>query len=699
MSTLRTYLQREWLWVLVIALLGAVVHTPALQGERIWDDNYLARDNPFIKSPVLILEVFRHYLFLDSFSAHYRPVQNISFMLDYFLWNTDTWGFHLTNMLLHAGSGVLLYFLLRHLFASLLLRHVSPAVGVRALRRFPWISAAAFLVALIWVVHPVHSAAVDYISGRADSLAFLFAGGGWLLYVRARIAVRPTARVSLYIVAALSGLLALCSREIAFIWIGLFVAHLLFVQKRIPTRVRVCTILGCAAIIAIYVGLRQLPEQRPIATPDSWNAPVRATLMARALGDYARLMIFPRNLHMERTVLDLRLYQSSAGWRDAIRVEYLSILGLATLAALVTASIKKGRGQALRLFGAAWFLASYLPISNIVSLNATVAEHWLYLPSVGFLIFLTGCVVELPERCRRWIPSLALIAVAALSVQTFSRSSDWADEETFYTRTLAAGSLSARVACNLGQLYAKRNEFPKAERIFRLVLKENPDYPIAQNNLADLYYRKGKFPEAEKLFTEIEAKAKQTRTEYARTWIGALNHAIIRHNTGDDVAALAILDKARGDYPQVWGLIALEAEVLRKMNRIDSAVQLVEDFGRDQWWDYPSAIALGRLYAQGGDTECAEAALRRASRLDIHDAEALRLIAMMRFHENRFDEAIRIQQQAIARQPDEPRQYILLSDILEKMGRGAEAQVVLAKASRLRELVKEPINPNLTPVL
>src|SRR5205814_6269143 len=52
--------------------LAFVVHAPALQGERIWDDTYLARDNPFIKSPLLILETFRHYLFLDSFSAHYR---------------------------------------------------------------------------------------------------------------------------------------------------------------------------------------------------------------------------------------------------------------------------------------------------------------------------------------------------------------------------------------------------------------------------------------------------------------------------------------------------------------------------------------------------------------------------------------------------------------------------------------------------
>src|SRR3984893_7539939 len=78
------YLSANWLPSVLLAFIGVLVRLPALQGERIWDDHYLAHDNPFIKSPILILEAFRHYLFLDSFSAHYRPVQNISYMVDYF---------------------------------------------------------------------------------------------------------------------------------------------------------------------------------------------------------------------------------------------------------------------------------------------------------------------------------------------------------------------------------------------------------------------------------------------------------------------------------------------------------------------------------------------------------------------------------------------------------------------------------------
>ena len=679
----------HWFRCVVIAVVAILIHSPALQGQRIWDDQYLAHDNPFIKSPLLIPESFRHYLFLDSLSAHYRPVQNISYILDYFFWNTDEFGFHLTNVLLHAGSGILLYLLLRQLFASLLCRRVTVGARARAERQIPLISAGAFFVAILWVVHPVHSAAVDYISGRADSLSFLFAAAGWLLFLKAQKVSQPVPRITVYALAAISGLLALLSREIGCVWIVLFLAHLLFVERGFSFRRRVTTIVCCALILGAYAGLRQLPGERAAGQAQAgWTIPVRAVLMARSLGDYARLMIIPANLHMDRTVVDPTGWRSNSDWRRTIGTEYLSILGLLLIALLVYGVIKKGRGQHLRIFGATWFIAAYLPISNIVQLNATVAEHWLYLPAVGFLIFVFGCVMELPLRSRAGAIALALIALSGLSVRSFVRSGDWADEETFYQRTLTVGGESARISVNLAQVYARREEYTAAEKILRRVLERTPDYPTARINLGNVLLHQGKPAEAEELFRSLFDADARISKEYPRTWVAAVNLAVVRHKAGDDKGAFAVLETERAAHPGIWELIIYEAELRREVQGPAAALEVVGEFAREHWWHYGAAVALGRLQAEVGDIAHADTALEHASWLDIHDAEALHLLAAIKLRENNFEAALRAQRCAVKRQPDQPSQYVLLSNILERMGRNDEARAALAQVLKLRALAE-----------
>src|SRR5439155_22087565 len=104
---------------LILLLCALLAYAPALNGELLWDDLYLVGENPFFKSPVFILEVFKHWLYLDSISLYYRPVQNISYILDYWLWNGSAFGYHLTNAILHGLSSFLLYLLLRRLLSVL----------------------------------------------------------------------------------------------------------------------------------------------------------------------------------------------------------------------------------------------------------------------------------------------------------------------------------------------------------------------------------------------------------------------------------------------------------------------------------------------------------------------------------------------------------------------------------------------------
>jgi Flp pilus assembly protein TadD len=101
-----------------------------------------------------------------------------------------------------------------------------------------------------------------------------------------------------------------------------------------------------------------------------------------------------------------------------------------------------------------------------------------------------------------------------------------------------------------------------------------------------------------------------------------------------------------------------------------------------------ASIALGRLFSEMGDVGKAEAAFRHASWLDVHDAEALNLMALLSVRQNRLDDAFQTQRRAVSRQPDQPRQYLLLSDILVKMGRTDEAHAALAQVTRLKAAVR-----------
>ncbi len=734
LASLLIILRKTWLRLVVLIAAAFVVHLPSLQGQLIWDDTYLVGENPFFRAPIFSLEVFRHHLFLDSSSGHYRPVQNLSYMLDYFVWNGNLYGYHLSNILWHAAAGVLLFFLLRKLVASWM--EVAPANSEAA-------GTGAWLVALIWVLHPVHSAAVDYISGRADSLAFVFSCGAWLLYLRAStrasrsvgvsrstgilpvgtsgvspdesvpeaasldkapgrmpgvptgetpvlrgtpmLREKPVLRAAGYTGAALLFLLSLCSREIAVIWGVLFGIHLLFFGKKFSARHRLFALTVCAFVLVAYGGLRSLTENRnrPAAAA-GWGAPARAGLVLRALGDYAGLTIWPANLHMERTLLEERMFKSPPTWRDQFAFGRLTLLGLLAGGFLLAGLWKRGLGRPLRIFGAVWFTTGFLPISNLVELNATSAEHWLYLPLVGLLLVGLGWLIELPQRGLQWAAALSLIFAAALGARSTVRSSDWLNSQHFYERTIATGGWSPRVALNLAFIYGNQGRLAESRRLLERTLASWPDYPQAQSYLSVILREQGAVAAADRLLARA-ATPSPAQKEYPRSWVAALQLARTKFSLHQSEEALRVLAVATAAEPKVWPLAKMQAEILQKEGRVQSASQIIQDFADRNWWQYPAYLALGKLKAQQGDGPGALAALRHACRLDIRETEALNLMARIEMRAENLPAALAAQERAVSRQPDEPSQYILYSEVLLQMGRTEQAQKARATAARLKE--------------
>jgi tetratricopeptide (TPR) repeat protein len=268
------------------------------------------------------------------------------------------------------------------------------------------------------------------------------------------------------------------------------------------------------------------------------------------------------------------------------------------------------------------------------------------------------------------------------------RSSDWSSAEKFYRHSLASGAAKPRIALNLSLILTNKQDYKKAEPLLRKLVSLYPDYPIATNALAHVLFRQGKIEEANRYFALASEVAERTRDEYPRTWIAALNVAHMRFREHDLQGALDVVDRARLSYPGTWELISYESELVRELHGAAAALPLIEEFKRENWWHANAAIAAGRLYSQLGRYSEAEAAFRHASRLDIKGVEALNLIVLQDIRCEKLSAALTVQQQALSRQPDQPRQHLILSDILERMGRSNEARAALAHVSQLREEVQ-----------
>ena len=641
---------------LLLFAVAFLCYGQSLDGEFLWDDGFLVEHNPLIRSPALVGEMFRHYLFLDSASTFYRPVQNLSYLVDYWRWGMNPFGYRLTNLLLHAANGWLLCLLLRRLLPALLGAGVPAATA----------PAAALGVALVWVAHPVHSAAVAYVAGRADSLAVGFALGAWLLYERGRSATGPRRAALCYGTALGSLLLALCSKEMAAIWAALFALHLFCFRGSRSLRHAGLTAGAIAGCFAAYLVLRHLPVLPPgVTAPPHPALAQRWLLMLRALADYAGLMLCPVRLCMERQVFLAYGNQYNA-W---LRPYYLSLgfAGPVVLAALGYLAWRPGPARALRAFGAAWFLVAFLPVSNLFVLNASVAEHWLYVPSIGFLLLLVGSGLLLPERARLRV-GIATFAVGVplLVARTVARSEDWRNETVFVTQTIAHGGDSPRVQTMLANLARNHGDPARGEAVLRVLIQRNPGNDIARLNLANNLFRQKRLLEAAELFLELIKNPPERATDprplpYA---LRRLRDLDVLGLTTPDAAWTAALDGGLRCAPESWDLLDLKVQSLRGEGRTDEALERLENYTRVRSWDLRGFLLLGRLHAERGETNHALTALRRVGELDIRETESLVRRADLLLGMDHTTEAYEMINNAIHRLPIASLQREVLAGIL-----------------------------------
>lgn len=450
-------------------ILNIILYAQGLTGDFIWDDRSLILQNSYVQGSKNILEIFGQSLkiFGEDY-GYYRPLSIISFAFDYLLWQKNAFGFHLTNLIHHIFVIICLIYFCHQLFGF----------------------TQAILISILFTTFAVHVENVVFISGRMDILATLF----MLLSLITYFFVQKIPLLLRILLCYIFSLSALLSKEVSFILVLIFVLVVIAKIPRKQWKIHFLNgLLFIGGSVISYIIMRAvlleklIPESPAVTTPFL----IRIINIPRLILFYLQLLLFPFNLNA-------RHYEFVMSNEQFISPIF-SIVVLTIIIFIIVFVTKKWQIR----FGSLWFIIGLVPVMNIFPLSGIpVAERFLYFPSIGMAILLTGLIstngifVKKMDIKDSVIKFILLLIVIINIIFTFIRVPVWRDEETFFKTMIAQNQKSPLAHHNLGYYYYRKGDWNRAEIEFKKAVLLNPYFPAPYASLGDIYTRTGRYQEA-----------------------------------------------------------------------------------------------------------------------------------------------------------------------------------------------------------
>jgi len=490
---------KGWRAYFLIFILGFLLYGQTLFFDfSYFDDQVLVIENsPILSSFKNVGEVFTSDVFFSVSKYYYRPLLNLSLMIDMKMGGLLPFIYHLTNILIHILATCLVF----RLFLKLNYKRVL-----------------AWFFATLFLIHPVLTQAVAWIPGRNDSLLALFILAAFNLFLEFKEKSRPVN----YIGYLFFFLLALFSKETAALLPVLVIIYFSFVEKKkISATDKWLLVFGSFAVGVIWYIFRKFAlETDPLSlniviSSLSHNAPALLVSLGK--------VFLPFNLAVLPILADAKI-----------------IYGLIVFPLIILALyFSKNKNWPHIGFGFAWFILFILP--SLIRLNLVdtpdFLEHRLYLPLIGLFIIIAEIDwiknINFGKKQIKFLAAIVLIFFFILSwrhIQVFkNRLTFWqsavktsphsamanrnlgamyyldnnlGEAEKSYRRALAINDQEAMVHNNLGLVYFDEGSYGLAEKEYKKELSLYPRYDKALFNLGNLYYHENRFTEAQKLWEE-----------------------------------------------------------------------------------------------------------------------------------------------------------------------------------------------------
>lgn len=626
---------RIWLAGGLLALAIAAAYFNAQHAPFVFDDIPSLVENPSIRRLWPLTDVLFPSVH-GGLTTSGRPLLNLSFALNYAVSGEAVWSYHLANVLIHAGAALVLFGLVRRIWAT---RAANAEI-------------AALAVAALWALHPLQTESVTYIVQRAESLMGLLFFGTLYLLVRGLQSERPNGWLAASVGTCMLGVGAKEVIAVAPLLALLLDRTFLAGSFREAWRRRrgyyfalAATWLPLGALVLAAGGNRGGTVGFDLGIP--WGAYLLT--QARALTTYLKLSLWPQPL-----VFDYGI-EYFARFIDALPfvVFVAAILG-STLVAL--------RRWPLVGFAGTWFCVLLAPTSLVPSSVQLIVEHRVYLSLAAVVLLGVVAAHRVGGRKALWASLVLAVVAAGLTVR---RNEDYRDALTLWGDTVAKrpGSLYARE--NYGVALQQAGRLPEAIEQHAAAVRLKPDDAKLHYNLAGALAELGRLPEA---LWEYEA-ALRLEPE----------NADVHNNFAAALVRAGRIDEARAHYaaaaqarPQNAQFQTNLAGVLRRLGRFDEAVVHYREALRLQ----PDADAhhnLASILTESGRPEEALPHFETALRLHNDDVtrgdmgEAL-LVA------GRLDEALAIFRALSARAPGNVAARFGAGSVLAAMGRSEEAR-------------------------
>ncbi len=500
-----------------LSSVSLLVYAPSFGGKFVFDDVDLVVENPLVAKPDLV-QIFSSDLYRHApevRSGYYRPLQTLSYAAERRVFGLDPRGYRVKSALLHGANAFLLFVLLSFLFGR---------------------PSAAFAAALLFLVSPLHAAAVAYVSGRAALDALFFSLASLVCFER----FLREKRTGYYAAALVFALPAAFCRESALL-LPLFALVVGFTASAAPRRA-FFSAAGYLITAACYVVVRTAV----IAGSGLEHSPAFLEGLAAA-GRLTALFVLPADAHPMRT---LAPGNGLAAW--AAGFVFL------TAAAVVTARVRRDRAA---FFSAAWFAVALLPLPWLSGFfgggRITAAEHWFYVAAPGLASFAALAFGGGPKRAV----ALAVLALAAYAPLASAASRAWTGNETLYRTVLSYEPANVKARLNLASLLRSEGRLEEAGRLLETVERAEAGSWDVELEAGQLALARGDRAAAKHRFER--ALALRPRSPQAFVSLGALaasegNVAEARRlydealcaapDYGTAEAALGELAFAKGDY-------------------------------------------------------------------------------------------------------------------------------------------------------